>query len=103
MSILLVAGAIVLAAAVWRLTDAASAARKAKDPVKWVYFGRMAYLMTALLLVTLAILAMRGIRWIVARFTPPPPSEPTSQVSAWEEAGKRFELPDDDDDDYFTP
>ena len=93
-SILLVAVAVSLAGAICWLSDAASANRK--NPELWVYFGRMAYLATVLLLVTLALLAMRGVRWIVARYKPSPPSQPTSLVSAWEEAGKRFELPPDD-------
>ena len=50
-----------------------------------------------LLMLTLAFLAMRSVRWIVKRFKPSPPVEPTSQVSAWEEAGKRFKLPEDDE------
>lgn len=90
-SVLLVAVAITLAVAVWKLSDAASANKE--DPALRVYLGRMAYLAVVLLLVTLAILAMRGVRWVVARFQPAPPSKPTSQVSAWVEAGKRFELP----------
>lgn len=93
-SVLLVAAAVVLAVAAWRLSDAASASRK--NPALWVYLIRMWRLVTGLLLVTLALLAMRGMRWIVARYKPSPPAQPTSLVSAWEEAGKRFELPADD-------
>jgi len=93
-SVLLVAVAVSLAVAIWKLSDAASANRE--DPALRGYLIRMAYLAVVLLLVTLAILAMRGVRWVVARFKPPPAAKPTSQVSAWVEAGKRFELPPDE-------
>lgn len=95
-AILLVAIAIVLAVAVWQLSDAVS--RNKDDPGQQVYFFRMMQLAAAVLLVTLALLGMRGIRWIVGRCAPRPDVEPTSQVSAWEEAGKRFKLPEDDDE-----
>jgi cytochrome bd-type quinol oxidase subunit 2 len=94
MSALLVAVAISLGVAVWLLSDTAS--KNKEDPARWVYFVRMAYLATVLLLVVVVLLAMRAVRWIVARFKPPPPVQPTSQVSAWVEAGKRFELPKDE-------
>lgn len=93
-SMLLVAVAITLAVAIWKLSDAASANRE--DPALRVYLSRMAYLAVVLLLVTVAILAMRGARWVAARFKPPPTAKPTSQVSAWVEAGKRFKLPPDE-------
>jgi hypothetical protein len=63
----------------------------------------MTYLMGGLLLVTLALLAMRGIKWITRRFKSPAKVEPTPLDSAWEEAGRRFELPDDDEDVYADP
>jgi len=93
-SVLLVAAAVVLAAVFWQLSGAVSA--NSNNPAVWIYLIRMRYVTTVLLLVTVALLAMRGVRWLVARFKPPPPVEPTSQVSAWVEAGKRFELPADD-------
>ncbi|MCP4375648.1 MAG: hypothetical protein GY794_05675 [bacterium] len=95
-SALLVAIAISLSVAVWLLSDAAS--KHKGDPVRFVYFGRLAYLATALLMVVVVMLAMRAVRWIVARFKPSAPVQPTSQVSAWVEAGKRFELPKDEDE-----
>jgi hypothetical protein len=94
-SVLLVAVALILTVAVWRLSDAVLANRE--DPVLRDYFRWMAYLAMVLLMLTLAFLAMRSVRWIVKRFKPSPPVEPTSQVSAWEEAGKRFKLPEDDE------
>ena len=93
-SVVLVAAAVVLAVVFWQLSDAVSANRK--NPALWVYLIGMRYLTTVLLLLTVVLLAMRGVRWLVARFKPQPPVEPTSQVSAWVEAGKRFELPADD-------
>ena len=93
-AVLLVAVAVILAVALWQLSNAASANRE--DPALRNYLSWMTYLVTVLLLLTLAFLAMRGGRWLVARFKSPPPSKPTSQVSAWVEAGKRFELPADD-------
>ena len=93
-AVLLVAAAVVLAVAVWRLSDAASANRK--NPVLRDYLIWMTYLAAVLLLLTLALLAMRGARWIAAQFKPSPAAQPTSLVSAWEEAGKRFKLPEDD-------
>jgi len=93
-AILLVAAVVALTVAVWKLSGAASA--NSEDPVLRNYLGWTTYLATVLLMLALAILAIFGIRWIVARFKPPPPTQPTSQVSAWEEAGKRFELPADD-------
>ena len=92
LAVVLVAVAVILAAALWRLSAAASAG--CEDPSLRGYLIRMTYLTAVLLMLTLAIMAMRGIRWVVARFKPPPPTEPTSQVSAWVEAGKRFELPE---------
>ncbi|MDP6544737.1 MAG: hypothetical protein QGH60_12150 [Phycisphaerae bacterium] len=94
-AVLLVAVTIGLAMAIWTLSDAASANRD--DPVLRDYFRWMTYLAMVLLVVTLALLAMRGVRWIAARFKPLTPGKPTSQVSAWVEAGKRFELPDEDE------
>ena len=96
-SISLVAMAIILTAAIWRLIDAALACKQ--DPTLEKYYVRMAYLMMAILLVTLLVLARWGLRWIITRFKTRPPVEPTSQVSAWVEAGKRFKLPEDDQDD----
>jgi hypothetical protein len=93
----LVAVSIALSVAVWRLSVAASTNRK--NPVRWLYLTRMMYLMTVLLLVSLGFLAMRGIRWIMKRFEPLPDVEPTSQGSAWVEAGRRFELPEDEQGD----
>ena len=93
-AVLLVAATIILAVAVWQFSDAASENRE--NPTRWLYLSRMTYLATVLLLLTLALLAMRGARWVAARFKSPPPSKPTSQVSAWVEAGKRFKLPPDD-------
>jgi len=93
-AVLLVAVAVTLAVAVWCLPDTASANRE--NPAMRDYLRWMAVFAMALLLLTLALLAMRGVRWIVARYKPSPPSKPTSQVSAWVEAGKRFELPEDD-------
>ena len=93
-AVLLVAVAVILAVAVWKLSDAASANRE--DPALWGYLSWMTYLATVLLLMTLAFLAMGGVRWVLAQFRPPPARKPTSQVSAWEEAGRRFELPADD-------
>ena len=93
-AVLLVAAAVVLAVALWRLSAAASA--NSEDPVLRDFLGWMTYLAAVLLMLTLALLAMRGVRWIAARFKPPPAAQPTSQVSAWVEAGKRFELPADD-------
>jgi Na+-transporting methylmalonyl-CoA/oxaloacetate decarboxylase gamma subunit len=89
---LLVAVSIILAVAVWRLSAAASANREI--PGLRVYLVRMTYLFAVLLMLTMSLLAMRGVRWVVGRFKSPPPAEPTSQVSAWVEAGKRFELPE---------
>ncbi len=100
-SVILVAAAIILAAAVWRL--AAAAGENRDDPAKWIYLSRMTYLMGGLLLVTLALLTMRGIRWISRRFKSPSNVEPTPLDSVWEEAGRRFELPADDEDQYADP
>jgi len=97
-SVILVAAAVTLAAIVWELADAARANRD--NPAKWVYLIRMTYLMSGLLLVTLGLLAIRSIRWISRRFKSPPKVEPTPLDSAWEEAGRRFELPDDDEDEF---
>jgi hypothetical protein len=94
-SVLLVAVAVILTVAIWRLSGAASAYRE--DLVLRDYFVWMTYLAMVLLMLTLAFLTMRGVRWIVERFKPSPPVEPTSHVSAWEEAGKRFKLPEDDE------
>ncbi|MBL7219060.1 MAG: hypothetical protein ISS69_03025 [Phycisphaerae bacterium] len=93
-SVLLVAVAVSLAVAVWYLPDAASANRE--NPVMRDYLRWMAVFALAILLLTLVLLAMRGGRWFVARCKPSEPSKPTSQVSAWVEAGKRFKLPDDE-------
>ena len=93
-SVLLVAVAVSLTVAVWCLPDVVSANRE--NPVMRDYLRWMAVFALGLLLLTLALLAMRAGRWFVARFKSPPPSKPTSQVSAWVEAGKRFELPADE-------
>jgi len=100
-SVILVAAVIVLTAAVWRLSAAAMENRD--NPAKWIYLSRMTYLMGGLLLVTLGLLAMRGIRWISGRFKSPEKVAPTPLDSAWEEAGRRFELPDDDENEYADP
>lgn len=93
-AVLLVAVTVVLVVAVWQLSLAASANRE--NETLWKYLIRMTYLAAVLLMLTSAILAMRGLRWVIKRFKAPPPVEPTSQISAWVEAGKRFELPDDE-------
>ncbi len=95
-SIVLVAAVVVLTAAVWRLSDAAGKNRD--DPARWIYLIRMTYVMVGLLLITLGLLAIRCVRWISNRFKSPPKVSPTPLDSAWEEAGRRFELPPDDQD-----
>jgi len=96
-TIILVAVTVGLAFAVWKLSSVASANRD--DPALWVYLLRMRYLALVLLLLAVALLAMKGIRWITRTMKPRQPSEPTSDISAWKEAGKRFQLPPEDQDE----
>jgi len=93
-SILLTAAAVFLSVAVWSLADATAA--NSDNQAKWVYLTRMTYLMTGLLLVTLAVIALRCVRWVSRRLRTPSNAKPTSLESAWEEAGRRFKLPPED-------
>jgi len=96
-TILLVAVTIGLICAVLALSTAASANRG--DSARWVFFLRMMYVALVLLVVAVVLLAKRGIRWLIRTTKPHQRSEPTSDISAWKEAGRRFTLPPEDQDD----
>ena len=62
------------------------------------YLLRMAALGAVLLVVIVMLLGVLAVRFVVRIMTPSKRPESTSQVSAWEEAGKRFKLDEDDPD-----
>jgi hypothetical protein len=81
----------VTASAVSGVTDLAT--RKLLARLAW---GSMALLCVALVLLVWAVL-----RHIRQALTSSPPLPPSQYVNAWELAGKRFKLPEDDDQDKW--
>jgi len=93
LAVVLVATAVVLAAAVWAV---AGAAARQSEPATRAYLIRLTWLASVLLTVVLVVLAMMAARRIIFGIRPRKRPEPTSRISAWEEAGKRFKLEDED-------
>lgn len=96
LAVVLVAAAVVLAAAVWAI---AGAAARHGEPATRAYLIRLAWLAAVLLTVVLVVLAMMAARRIIFGTRARKRPKPTSRISAWEEAGKRFKLEDEDYDE----
>jgi len=73
-----------------------TSAAQESDAATREYLLRMAALGAVLLVVILVLLGILAVRFVVRIVTPSERPEPTSQVSAWEEAGKRFKLDEED-------
>jgi hypothetical protein len=69
------------------------------DPDARKLLLRLAWLSLLLLLLMLLLMVWAVIRHIRYRLRPAPPFKPTPYVNAWELAGKRFKLEDDDTED----
>ena len=96
LAVMLVAAAVVLAAAVWAI---AGAAAHHSEPATRAYLFRLTWLASALLTVVLVVLAMMAARRVIFGVRARKRPKPTSRISAWEEAGKRFKLEDEDQDE----
>jgi len=96
-TILLLAVTAGLLFALRELSAAISASQD--DQARREYLIGMTYLTLVLLVLAVAVLAFIGVRWIARTMKPRRRPEPTSDISAWEEAGKRFTLPDEDQGD----
>lgn len=97
--VLILLGSLLGMALLLSMQRAASADGEAQDA--WT---RLALLCVALLALTLVLLVGVVVRRIGRRFSQrKSPRQPTRYVDAWREAGRRIEVPDEEDTDTQRP
>jgi hypothetical protein len=79
-----------------------SAAGEVADPPTRKLLARLAWGSLTLLCVALVLLMWAVLRHIRQALAPSAPLPPSQYVNAWELAGKRFKLPDEDEDKWRT-
>lgn len=98
-SIILIVALIAIAAGLVALTLlTARAAGEVKDPDLHMVLARLAWVATALLCLTLLLLLWAMMRFVRSRIRFTTERTPTPYVDAWALAGKRFKLPEEDDE-----
>ena len=98
-SIILIVALIAIVVGLVALTLlTARAAGEVKDPDLHMVLARLAWVATALLCFTLLLLLWAVMRFVRSRIRFSTERAPIPYVDAWALAGKRFKLPEEDDD-----